>query len=285
MDIEDEDIEDILLNNIIDHVSYVDFIGNSFEDAFTNITFSPSGIFPDFVRKNIYEMNYSIASEHLHKNTTLSIYGVAICGNKKITSNIPINSISSNRIIDTLIDVIKENFIFERFQGEAILRMLRNFLIEGVWHFGYRTHCGNVVSKTIQLHNLLIDKELLNDKKLTPIVYFGLTGAAPIECWTIDLHRIMFEYSNSSNFPTFEQLKKFWFIPDGNFDYATLFCNDSQEVLDYWHTWMFAEFGLNEPEEEMEYVRESCPIKLDDNDIAEIFYEKVINFLQEHTEL
>ena len=43
---------------------------------------------------------------------------------------------------------------------------------------------------------------------------------------------------------------------------------------------MFAECGMDEPDEEMDRVRKSCPIELDEKDSSEVLAGKITSFSQ-----
>lgn len=95
------------------------------------------------------------------------------------------------------------------------------------------------------------------DKK--PILWFGLNGEPPIACWSITQERI------SEN-----MIIPFWFPQFGIVDWYSL-CHDWNDNV---NTWVFAECGEREPENEMKHAIASCPIELAADDTPESLLKK-----------
>lgn len=97
------------------------------------------------------------------------------------------------------------------------------------------------------------------------ILWFGLEGESPIDCWSITGERIMEE-----------RVIPFWFPDSGTIDWNEV-CPDWNCAVE---TWMFVECGLPEPDG-MKQVIEDCPIKLNSEDTLEMLRSKFEAYFEE----
>ena len=97
------------------------------------------------------------------------------------------------------------------------------------------------------------------------ILWFGLEGESPIDCWSITGERIMED-----------RVIPFWFPDSGMIDWNEV-CPDWNCAVE---TWMFVECGETEPEG-MKKAIEDCPIKLDSEDTPEVLRNKFEAYFEE----
>lgn len=151
--------------------------------------------------------------------------------------------------------------------GDVILRMIREFMQQGVWHLGFKNESGYVVDvlnfpvMTTDKNNnqCWIDSE---NRKCEPILWFGLDDEEPIDIWTLDTH------SENSDW------KSFWFNGFWYMDWNALFGGFDN----YYTVWMFCECGMEEPIDDFDRVRNSCPIELNHEDNDSDLDSKIIEF-------
>lgn len=168
--------------------------------------------------------------------------------------------------------------------GVVMIGMLKDFLIEGVWQFGLADEDGAVISDTADWPEPTIDGGSTSWKRpngaLNPIIWFGVKGQAPIECWSITLSQRMFQtlncYANAygTEARPMERWKLFWFSTFWCFDWNALFDNNGDAYI----VWMFAECGMDEPIGELDLIRRACPIELDGADTGAMLAKKVNSF-------
>lgn len=158
--------------------------------------------------------------------------------------------------------------------GYCVISMLKKFLVEGRWHYGLRRSDGAILESPSkwpapQIENTSIGWRLGGDS-LEPVIWFGLDGEAPIDCWTLDKNDrqfVLMPYIEGCNV---EFWKSFWFNNFWTFDWNVLLNKDDVLI-----TWMFAECGMDEPVKEFEMVKKQCPIQLIENDSAAVLCKKI----------
>jgi hypothetical protein len=168
--------------------------------------------------------------------------------------------------------------------GQVIIEMLRNFLKEGIWQYGLQRDDGAILTDITQWPKHTADRRdvIWRDSSglLEPIIWFGLRDESPIECWMLDRSSKKFDllevYENPYSRETLnvERWHLFWFCSFWDLDWNALFDNSGNTHI----IWMFAECGMDEPVEEFNAVRNSCPIELDKNDKAENIVLKIDRF-------
>jgi len=242
----------------------------------------PCGFFP--APAEISSRVYEDIRQRMHqKFSTISVYSKSFTDDGHISRSEQLDIVS---VIDRLIEEREESEQCYCDVGAVIIRMLKTFLNDGIWQFGLYSQGEKVLlepsewpesktfgSSTIWLHS---------EKEFSPIIWFGLEGKAPIECWSISMDAKMFElldyletpYSSQRHY--IERWKAFWFCSFWCFDWNALF-NDSG---DCYITWMFAECEMNEPEDEFDRVLKSCPIELDSTDTNEALRRKIVALFQ-----
>lgn len=166
--------------------------------------------------------------------------------------------------------------------AQLALDMMANFLNQGKWHFGLIDADGCILSDPNmwpqypkQNDGTIIWKE--GNKEYKPIIWFGLEGEKPIECWTL------YERDNITNTKVYlgafdkeinqEDWKHFWFCEFWLMDWNVLWNHDDMAT-----TWAFCEKCMDEPEEGFTKVKEACPIELRQDDSTETMLQKVKNY-------
>lgn len=190
-------------------------------------------------------------------------------------SNRPIN------IFDKIIEVRESTEQGVIDSGQIIIEMLKNFLEEGIWQYGFQRDDGTILTDISQWPKHASDGTDLiwQDSKgvLQPIIWFGLKNEDPIECWTLDKSPKRFElletYENpyARNTKLVERWHLFWFSTFWYIDWNALFDDNGDIHI----TWMFAECGMDEPVEEFNIVRETCPIEMAEDDTAGSIVRKI----------
>lgn len=162
------------------------------------------------------------------------------------------------------------------------LDMMANFLNQGKWHFGLIDAGGCILSDPNmwpqypkQNDGTIIWKK--GNEEYQPIIWFGLEGEKPIECWTL------YERANITNKKVYqgsfgkeidqEDWKHFWFCEFWRMDWNVLWKHDEGAII-----WAFCEQCMDEPEEELEKVKEVCPIELSQDDSTETMLKKVRDY-------
>lgn len=112
----------------------------------------------------------------------------------------------------------------------------------------------------------------------SPVIWFGLNGEPPMDCWCIDISDERFSAMPYAEPYNVERWKSFWFNHFWTFDWNVLFNHEGEGVI----TWMFAECGMEEPEEEFDAVKKCCPIKLCEDDSKAILSKKISDFFVRH---
>jgi len=165
--------------------------------------------------------------------------------------------------------------------GKVILSMLTNFLKKGIWQIGLQRDDGIIltdISKYPQpIKNL--NRYIWQDSTglYEPIIWFGLKNENPDECWTLDRSLKNFDvldiYENpyTQKITQIKRWNNFWFCSFWTLDWNSLFNYKGDEYI----VWMFNECGMDEPIEEFNNVRDSCPINLDENDSLENVIHKI----------
>lgn len=169
--------------------------------------------------------------------------------------------------------------------AELALDMMRNFLVEGRWHYGLIADDGSVLENCEEWPACMVQNDgsanwVKDGKCLHPIIWFGLDGQLPIECWTL------YDRPNIRNTKVYwgcdekidqEDWKHFWFSEFWAMDWNVLWEYDESAI-----TWAFAECGMDEPEDEFDKVRSSCLIELAQSDSTDEMLAKVQNYCYIH---
>ncbi len=171
--------------------------------------------------------------------------------------------------------------------GQVIIAMLTNFLEEGIWQYGLQRDDGTILIDICEWPKHASDGRgfVWQDSNglLEPIIWFGLKNGSQIECWALDKSPKTFEflevYENPyvGNTRPVERWHLFWFCSFWTLDWNALFDNNGDAHI----TWMFAECGMDEPSDEFNAVRDSCPIELAENDTAADVIRKIDRFFVE----
>jgi hypothetical protein len=246
--------------------------------------YSPCGFFSEASLDLIQSAMYGNVRKRLHeKFASIPIYGQTISADGSITSSVLLDI---GPVIEKLIEKRESSEQMGCDSGSVIIRMLTAFLNGGIWQFGLRKADGCVVSDALQWPEPTTDGISVSwtrpDGALSPIIWFGMKGDDPIDCWSITLSPKMFEklsqYENpyASERRLIERWKSFWFCSFWAFDWDSLFDNNGE----YYIIWMFAECGMDEPEDELDRVRKSCPIELDVADTSEVLTKKINSLFQ-----
>jgi hypothetical protein len=264
----------------------IDNITEALVDVFDGFIFdelekegeSPCGFFPN--PDEISSIFYRNIRKRLHqKFASIPVHGKPLAADAAITSTVLID-------IDSVIDgLIEQRQGYEQScidAGEVIIRKLKNFLNAGIWQFGLRKEDGSVLSDARQWPEPITDGCSASwtrpKEKMSPIIWFGMQDNAPLECWSLTLDAKMFEQidydADSTKNKPIERWKSFWFCPFWSFDWDELFdhCGDTYIF------WMFFESDMDEPCEELEKIRKSCPIKLASTDSRDELTRKITSF-------
>lgn len=150
--------------------------------------------------------------------------------------------------------------------GATILLRLEEFLQRGVWQVGFR--CGKSFLTDVSSFPYRIENEdgttvWQNDAGVVcePILWFGLPDEEPEEEWSLSAGMT-------------SDWRSFWFNHFWHLDWNALFGGFDN----YYTVWMFCECGMDEPEEDFDRVKDSCPISLDENDTDEQLFSKINEF-------
>lgn len=272
----EQEVDSLEFSDIEDFIN--DFFSDEIEDAIHSTTLSEKsqGFFPD--TRGIETELFNEARMLLEQRFGGKIFGQVVDDN---------GAIVSNQAIDVFNEIIEDRESREqRFvdSGALIIGMLTNFLKEGVWQYGLQRDDGTILTDISQWPKHTTDGTDViwqdSDGLLESIIWFGLKNEAPIECWTLDKSPAKFElqedYKNSSGEKrVVERWCWFWFCNFWTLDWNALFDNHGNVHI----IWMFAECGMDEPVEEFNAVRDSCPIELDENDKAENIIHKIEQLL------
>jgi hypothetical protein len=273
----EEEVDSLEFSDIEDFVN--EFFSDEIEDAIHSTTLSEKsqGFFPD--TREIETELFNEVRMLLEQRFGGKIFG------KELDDN---GVIASNQAIDAFSELINDRE--EREQGivdtgALVIAMLTNFLNEGIWQYGLQRDDGTILTDISQCPKHTTDGTDViwqdSDGLLEPIIWFGLKNEDPIECWTLDKSPEKFEllklYDNPYATETrlVERWHNFWFCTFWNLDWNALFDNNGNTHI----TWMFAECGMDEPVEEFNAVRDSCPIQLDENDTYENIIRKIEQLL------
>lgn len=166
--------------------------------------------------------------------------------------------------------------------AQLALDMMSNFLQNGSWHFGLKTIDGQILEDIGEWPDYPLNKEgaihwIKDDHELVPIIWFGMKGQAPIDCWTLcDSPQIKNCKSYLGAEDTIihqENWKHFWFCEFWTMDWNVLWDNDEAAII-----WAFSECGMDEPTEDFYKVRKDCPIELLQEDSTEVMLNKISAF-------
>ncbi len=95
--------------------------------------------------------------------------------------------------------------------------------------------------------------------KENPFLWFGLDQ--PIDIWSLPF----------ISYNEYTSWKTIWFPDFWDLDWNAILNNSGENFI----IWMFAELGMDEPVEERDSVRDSCPIILSEDDTLESVIEKI----------
>lgn len=263
--LEFSDIESVVEGVFSDEINDCIFSGALLEKS--------QGFFPD--PWEIAAELFDCARTRLEQRFGGKIFGKVIDDNGLIISN---------EAIDVFGEIIESRENREQGtidSGKVIIGMLTEFLKEGVWQFGLQRGDKEILTEISQWPKYTADGRdaIWQDGNglLEPVIWFGLKNESPIECWTLDRSPKKFEllevYENPYSRTTraVERWHLFWFSSFWALDWNALFDNNGNTHI----TWMFAECGMDEPTEEFNTVRDSCPIELDGNDTATSIIGKI----------
>lgn len=259
----------------------IDSIEEYLSDAISDCLFSSAlseksqGFFPD--PWEIETELFSQARTCLEHDCGIKIFAKVIDDNGVTISN---ESFDLGEVIENRRD--REQGTID--SGSVIIAMLTNFLDEGIWQYGLQRDDGTILTEICQWPNHVPDEKGFvwqrSNGLLEPIIWFGLKNESPIECWTLGRSSRNFDilqvYDNSyaKNTLDVERWHLFWFCHFWALDWNALFDNNGDAHI----TWMFAECGMDEPSDEFNAVRDSCPIKLSENDTATEILQKIDQF-------
>lgn len=156
------------------------------------------------------------------------------------------------------------------------VRQLGNFLNRGAWQYGLIDPTGKVLTDLRQwpvprIQNDGNVKWSDASGSYKAVVWFGLEGEAPIECWKlyerVGVVHMQYEVDHRNVEP--DDWKYFWYGNDGFPPYEMIW--DKAYMYDYW----VVEVGIDMPYDEFEKVRNSCPIQLSQDDSTEEMVRKV----------
>ena len=185
------------------------------------------------------------------------------------------------------------NEVLEYFQGDErweinsgslVLILVENFLRLGVWQAGFRRTSGEVLKlNDAEFYLLDTSGNWITDKneKLEPIIWFGVKNDPPIQCWTIDKSEFQLQkrsFHSLNGVVQCDQWQAFWHSYFWVLDWETLIPFGMGSMT----TWMFAECGMDEPENAFNAALESCPIDLGCQNSTELF-ELVDKFIKTHS--
>lgn len=162
--------------------------------------------------------------------------------------------------------------------AQLALDMIRIFLQEGHWHYGLLSDDGTILENVDDWpsYPMQTDGRILwikDGKEFTPILWFGIDGQQPIECWTLydrgNIRDIKVYLCHNGSVKQ-ENWKHFWFCDFWSMDWNVIWNNDESAI-----TWAFCECGMDEPEDEFQNVRNDCPIELANDDSTDEMLNKV----------
>lgn len=210
-------------------------------------------------------------------NCTIKVFKTDELGQRKYICNFPLAAICTNIFNQ------REKCELGTIDGAQLaLDMMRNFLEEGSWHYGLISRDGTILKNIEEWPEYPKQPDgqirwIKDDKELCPIIWFGIEGQSPIECWSL------YERENIRNIKTYsgkydtkieqECWKHFWFCKFWTMDWSVLWNNDETAII-----WAFSEWGMDEPEEEFGKVRNDCPIDLLQVDSTDDMLDKVRKF-------
>lgn len=221
---------------------------------------------------------HGIAKANLKKRFGGKVFVKTIDNEGDVISNRPVG------VFDEIIEDIEEREQGTINTGRVIIEMLKCFLKEGIWQYGFQRNDGTILTDTSQWPKHAEDGAgfIWQDSKgvLQPVIWFGLKNESPIDCWTLDktTHRfdLLEVYDNpySRNTRSRERWNLFWFSTFWELGWNALFDNNGDTHI----TWMFEECGMDEPSEEFYAVRDSCPIELSEKDTVAETIRKIDQF-------
>ena len=144
--------------------------------------------------------------------------------------------ITNDWILNWVSEYYQDSSTYCPLTGVAIIRCVTEFLNKGRWHLDL-------------------------DKYNEPFLWFGLDEDGPIEIWSLPFDSDI-EYTS---------WKTIWFPAFWDLDWNAIL-NDTGEI---YITWMFCELGMDEPTEERDRARLSCPIELTEEDSLETIRRKI----------
>lgn len=279
----EEEIHSLKISDVCEFIcdSFQNDINDSYYDAVHSnpLMGKAQGFFPEpnkIGSKLLSQMKQNLKQRISNKQ----IFGKAVDNKGDIVENISFD------VISLITDNQEDNYRLIIETGSLIILMLTNFLTEGVWNYGLKRNDGTILTvisqwpkpepRTIKGNVIWQD----SNGRLDPIIWFGLKGEEPIECWTLNKSPKRSELQEVYNNPyasktnLIENWHRFWFNASWDLNWNALFNNDDKAYI----IWMFAECGMEEPTEQFNMVRDSCPIELCKNDTAQTIAQKIDQF-------
>lgn len=166
--------------------------------------------------------------------------------------------------------------------AQLALDMMRNFLIQGRWHYGLISDDGIIIEKREEWPSYPKQSDgsirwIKDGKECYPIIWFGIDGQKPIECWTLynrkNIRSTKVYFGGNGTKKNQEVWKHFWFCEFWAMDWNILWNYDEAAI-----TWAFCECGMDEPIDEFCKVKSECPIELVQDDSTEEILAKVRDY-------
>lgn len=227
-----------------DKSAVFDFIRDRYadeiDDAFDSYIPQACGVFPDpfSMETPILESAYNYLKNILDEQR------FSIIDLQEESTHDELTSILLRSFVE---DCVNSSDASCQYIGPKVLEALSQFISKGKWQWGY-----------------------LDGDTSKPILWFGLVNERPFSYWIISKEDESFEQVLSINGTQTEKWKScFGFA--GGFDW-NLLIDDSRDC-DIFFTWVFVEFGMDEPD--ITPVISSCPIEITASDTKEELCHKI----------
>lgn len=249
-----------------------ELFSDEINDALGSLKAKPCGFFPNLCELSDYL--YNAAHEYISgRMTEIAVYIQESDESGRVVNK---QRIDLAKILGQIIEDrrdCEQSFIDE---GQAVLFCLEEFLAQGVWQFGLQKNGEFVNTNPLTWPKPIVDSDSIiwqdGTCKLSPIIWFGLRGDKPIDCWVISKKPRMFEVLDYDRPYNVERWKSFWFNHFWTFDWNILFDGKGDSHI----TWMFAECGMDEPP--IDGALTSCPILLAEDDTIDTLSKKIDDF-------
>lgn len=247
-------------------------------DAVRSIPIFPCGFFPDasFLFEQINAVVCDFLNNVCKQKVLLRLYSKS--GN--LVKETELSKREKKKLFDEILKLFEQREEAEDGyinNGYLCINQFTKFISEGIWQYGLLSPEQSIITDITSWPQPIKNKDGSIIWKnecgiLKPIIWFGIKGEEPIECWTLSEDPKMFEIMDYEEPYNVERWKSMWFNQFRQYDWNILFDNQGEGEL----IWMFAECGMEEPP--IDGVREKCPIKLDKNDSKEIIKAKILDF-------